>query len=93
MQSLFGGSSCIVNSSNAAPDPLLSSFILPMVDDYESPSHPSAESTIAKKNTSSSISERKLQQPPMSIKDHEEKTKRSDFVQGMLLSVMFDDSL
>ncbi|KAE8684082.1 Protein DEHYDRATION-INDUCED 19 [Hibiscus syriacus] len=32
LQSLFGGSSCIVPSSNSVPDPLLSSFILPMVD-------------------------------------------------------------
>ncbi|KAH6819043.1 hypothetical protein C2S51_002646 [Perilla frutescens var. frutescens] len=94
LQSLFGGSSCIVSSSNAAPDPLLSSFILPMVEDYESvPSHSSADSTIAKKSTTGGISERKLQQPPMSIKDQEEKTKRSDFVQGLLLSVILEDSL
>ncbi|XP_042046258.1 protein DEHYDRATION-INDUCED 19 homolog 3-like isoform X1 [Salvia splendens] len=90
LQSLFGGSSCIVSSSNAAPDPLLSSFILPMVEDYESvPSHSSAETTTAKKSTTESTSERK---PPMSVKDQEEKTKRSDFVQGLLLSVMFDDN-
>jgi len=94
LQSLFGGSSCIVSSSNAAPDPLLSSFILPMVEDYETvPSHSSAESTIAKRSTSGSISERKPRQPPMSIKDQEEKAKRVDFVQGMLLSVMLDDNL
>ncbi|KAL8527883.1 hypothetical protein ACS0TY_005628 [Phlomoides rotata] len=93
LQSLFGGSSCIVSSSNAAPDPLLSSFILPMVEDYESvPTHPSAESTLGKTSMTGSISERKA---PMSIKDQEEKTKRSDFVQGLLLSVMQldDDNL
>ncbi|XP_047962506.1 protein DEHYDRATION-INDUCED 19 homolog 3-like isoform X2 [Salvia hispanica] len=84
LQSLFGGSSCIVSSSNAAPDPLLSSFIMPM--DYESvPPHSSADSTIAKKSTTGSISERI---PPMSIKDHEEKSRRSDFVQGLLLSMI-----
>ncbi|KAA3490616.1 DEHYDRATION-INDUCED 19-like protein 3-like [Gossypium australe] len=33
LQSFLGGSSCTV-SSNSAPDPLLSSFILPMVDDF-----------------------------------------------------------
>ncbi|KAL0364837.1 UNVERIFIED_CONTAM: protein dehydration-induced [Sesamum angustifolium] len=93
LQSLFGGSSCIVSSSNAAPDPLLSSFILPMVEDYENvPSHSSAESTSVKKSTTDSISERKVQQPPMSIKDQEEKAKRSDFVQGLLLSMMLDDN-
>ncbi|PIN05869.1 hypothetical protein CDL12_21581 [Handroanthus impetiginosus] len=36
LRSLYGGSSCIVSSNNAAPDPLLSSFILPVVEDYES---------------------------------------------------------
>ncbi|KAL1549754.1 RING-type E3 ubiquitin transferase [Salvia divinorum] len=87
LQSLFGGSSCIVSSSNASPDPLLSSFILPMVEDYESVvrPHSSADSTITKKSTTGSISERN---PPMSIKDHEEKSKRSDFVQGLLLSMI-----
>ncbi|XP_011087471.1 protein DEHYDRATION-INDUCED 19 homolog 3-like isoform X2 [Sesamum indicum] len=93
LQSLFGGSSCIVSSSNAAPDPLLSSFILPMVEDYENvPSHSSTESTSVKKSSTDSISERKVQQPPMSIKDQEEKAKRSDFVQGLLLSMMLDDN-
>ncbi|XP_058082157.1 protein DEHYDRATION-INDUCED 19-like isoform X2 [Magnolia sinica] len=32
LQSLLGGSSCVVSSSNAAPDPLLSSFIYPVAD-------------------------------------------------------------
>ena len=36
LQSLFGGSSCIVSSSNAAPDPLLSSFILPVAEELAS---------------------------------------------------------
>lgn len=59
LQSLLGGSSCIVSSSNAAPDPLLSSFILPMVEDYGSvPTHSLAESAVAKKSTTGSISER-----------------------------------
>ncbi|KAI3445318.1 hypothetical protein Pfo_001983 [Paulownia fortunei] len=94
LQSLFGGSSCIVSSNNAAPDPLLSSFILPVVEDYESvPSHSSSEPTLVKKSTTNTFSERKVQQPPMSIKDQEEKAKRSDFVQGLLLSMMLDDNL
>ncbi|CAL5399408.1 unnamed protein product [Camellia sinensis] len=59
LQSLFGGSSCIVSSTNAAPDPLLSSFILPMVDDFGSvQSHPSAESISVKKRTNENVSER-----------------------------------
>ncbi|XP_011092127.1 protein DEHYDRATION-INDUCED 19 homolog 3 isoform X2 [Sesamum indicum] len=92
LRSLFGGSSCIDSSSNAAPDPLLSSFILPMVEDYETvPSQSSAE--LVKKSTTDSISERKIQQPPMSIKDQEEKAKRCDFVQALLLSTVLDVNL
>lgn len=94
LQSLFGGSSCIVSSSSAAPDPLLSSFILPMAEDYGShQSHSSAESVTAKKSSSEVVAERKVQQPPLSIKDQEEKTKRSQFVQGLLLSTILDDNL
>ncbi|KAG8369096.1 hypothetical protein BUALT_Bualt15G0114600 [Buddleja alternifolia] len=94
LQSLFGGSSCVVSSSSAAPDPLLSSFIWPMVEEYDSvPSHSSTESVLVKKNTTGGNSERKVEEAPMSIKDKEERTKRSDFVQGLLLSMMLDDNL
>ena len=51
LQSLFGGSSCLF-TSNAAPDPLLSSFILPMADDYGSVQpHLSAEPNSMKCNS------------------------------------------
>lgn len=90
LQSLFGGSSYI-SSSNAAPDPLLSSFISPMVEDYERIlPQPVTESALGK---TSATSERKVQQPPMSIKDQEEKAKRCEFVQGLLLSMVLDDNL
>jgi len=92
LQSLFGGSSRINSSTNAAPDPLLSSFIMPVVEDYESvQSHSSVNSISVKKSTADSISERKVEEPPMSMKDKEEKAKRCDFVQGLMLSMMFDD--
>ncbi|CAA2967622.1 Hypothetical predicted protein [Olea europaea subsp. europaea] len=56
LQSLFGGSSRTVPSSNAAPDPLLSSFILPVGDDFMSvQSHSSSESTPAKKSSSGNV--------------------------------------
>ncbi|KAL6570206.1 hypothetical protein OROMI_014720 [Orobanche minor] len=59
LQSLFGGSSFIASPNNAAPDPLLSSFIMPMVEDYESvPSHASSDVPLVKKSTTSIISER-----------------------------------
>ncbi|XP_073026516.1 protein DEHYDRATION-INDUCED 19 homolog 3-like [Primulina eburnea] len=93
LQSLFGGSASSVSSSNAAPDPLLSSFILPMVQDFESvPSNTSTVSVSVEKGTTDGISERKVQEPPLSIKDKEEKTKRCEFVQGILLSKVLDDN-
>lgn len=94
LQSLFGGSSCIVSSSSAAPDPLISSFILPMADEFASPqSRSSAETNPVKRSTTETASERKVHQPPLSIKDKEEKTKRSEFAQGLLLSTILDDNL
>ncbi|XP_058213979.1 protein DEHYDRATION-INDUCED 19 homolog 3-like [Rhododendron vialii] len=93
LQSLFGGSSRIASSTNAAPDPLLSSFILPMVDDFGSLQlHSSAETASVKKRTNDYVSERLVKSSPLSIKDQKEKSRRSEFVQGMLLSTMFDDS-
>ncbi|CAA2957203.1 Hypothetical predicted protein [Olea europaea subsp. europaea] len=94
LQSLFGGSSSIVSSSNAAPDPLLSSFIVPMVDDFGNAQlNSSAESTSVKKSTTTNLSEREVQQSSLSNKDREEKTKKSEFVQGLLLSTILDDNL
>ncbi|XP_011036920.1 PREDICTED: protein DEHYDRATION-INDUCED 19 homolog 3-like [Populus euphratica] len=94
LQSLLGGSSCIVSSSNSTPDPLLSSFILPMADDLTS-SQPSflSETSLAKKSSVGNVSERNKKSPPMSIKDKEEKAKRSEFVHGLLLSTILDDIL
>ncbi|KAK6805057.1 hypothetical protein RDI58_002841 [Solanum bulbocastanum] len=94
LQSLFGGSSCVVPSTSTAPDPLLSSFILPMGDDFKSgQTHSPAETIPAKKSSVVTASERKVQQAPLSIKDQEEKAKRSSFVQGLLLSTILDDNL
>ncbi|OMP10962.1 Drought responsive protein [Corchorus olitorius] len=95
LQSLFGGSSCIMSSSNSAPDPLLSSFILPMVDDFVSVQpHFSSETSTTKKSADVNKSERNVQaSPPLSVKDQEEKAKRCEFVQGLLLSTILDDSL
>ncbi|KAL4352761.1 hypothetical protein GQ457_06G021400 [Hibiscus cannabinus] len=94
LQSLFGGSYRIVPSSNSAPDPLLSSFILPMVNDCVSaqPQLSSKPST-AKKSSDVNKSERNLQSTPLSVKDQEEKAKRCEFVQGLLLSTILDDIL
>ncbi|KVI01747.1 Drought induced 19/ RING finger protein 114 [Cynara cardunculus var. scolymus] len=52
LQSNSGGSSYIVSSANAAPDPLLSSFISPMGDDLVINSSKSlVEPTVVKKST------------------------------------------
>ncbi|CAI9764791.1 unnamed protein product [Fraxinus pennsylvanica] len=89
LQSLFGGSSCIVSSSNAAPDPLLSSFVSPVGDDFTSAqSHSSSKSNSVKKSSARNVLERKVREAPMSIKDQEEKSQRCTFVQGMLLSTI-----
>ncbi|KAL3636961.1 hypothetical protein CASFOL_019260 [Castilleja foliolosa] len=90
LRSIFGGSSSLVPSSNTAPDPLLSSFILPTVEDY----YEDVQSTeLFKKSTADIISDRKVRQPPMSIEDQEEKTKRCDFAQELLWSTILDDNL
>jgi len=92
LQSLFGGSSYLGLSANAVPDPLLSSFILPIGDDSVSTqSNLSAESVAVPKSIGDKASERKPRSPPMSTEDKEERSKRSEFVQGMLLSTILDD--
>ncbi|GFY90529.1 drought-responsive family protein [Actinidia rufa] len=93
LQSLLGGSSCIVSSTNAVPDPLLSSFILPMAEDFGSAQpHSLAETVPVKKRTNEHVSKRSVQSSPLSIKDQKEKARRSEFVQGMLLSAILDDN-
>ncbi|XP_016900980.1 protein DEHYDRATION-INDUCED 19 homolog 3 isoform X1 [Cucumis melo] len=94
LQSLFGGSSCLFTSSNAAPDPLLSSFILPLADDYGSVQpHLLAESSSVKSNSQDKAVERSIPSSPLSVQDKEEKTKRCTFVQGLLMSTILDDNL
>jgi hypothetical protein len=87
LQSLLGNSSCIVSSSTAAPDPLLSSFIL--LDDFinSKTQHPT-ETSSTTKSLDQKIAERSIQPTPLSVKDQEERAKRSEFVGGMLLSTI-----
>ncbi|XP_076950169.1 protein DEHYDRATION-INDUCED 19 homolog 6-like [Bidens hawaiensis] len=89
LQSKFGRS-YVVSSANAAPDPLLSSFILPMGDDLGiNISQSLTDPTVLRKSTSKNVRERERESTPLSIKDKEESSRRCDFVQGMLLSTMF----
>ncbi|XP_023516688.1 protein DEHYDRATION-INDUCED 19 homolog 3-like isoform X2 [Cucurbita pepo subsp. pepo] len=93
LQSLFGGSSGLF-TSNAAPDPLLSSFILPMADDYGSVQpHLSAEPNSMKCNSPDKSLERSIPSSPLSVQDEEEKRKRCAFVQGLVMSTILDDNL
>ncbi|XP_039027646.1 protein DEHYDRATION-INDUCED 19 homolog 3-like [Hibiscus syriacus] len=88
LQSLLGGS-CLVASSNSAPNPLLSSFILPMVDDFVGVQpHFSWETNTTEDSSEANKLERNVQLTPLSVKDQEEKTKRCKFIQGLLLSAM-----
>ncbi|KAF7837768.1 protein DEHYDRATION-INDUCED 19-like protein 4-like [Senna tora] len=95
LQSLFGGSSYVA-SSNSEPDPLLSSFIYNPAAADESVSSqpcPSAETTIVKESVKDDCLERKPQQMQLSHKDKVEKTRRFEFVQGLLMSTILDDDL
>ncbi|KAH9683687.1 protein DEHYDRATION-INDUCED 19 [Citrus sinensis] len=85
LQSLLGGSSCFVSSSNTEADPLLSSFIFntPKVDEPLSVQPLSiTEPTLVKESSNENLHERHVQQPPLSDKDQEEKARKSEFVQG-----------
>ncbi|KAL9265963.1 DEHYDRATION-INDUCED 19 homolog 3-like protein [Drosera capensis] len=94
LRSLFGDSSYLLSSENAAPDPLLSSFILPMADDLlNEQSHSSTEATPAKRGSDENMVGRKVQSPPLSVKDQEERTKRSEFVHELMLCAIFEDKL
>ncbi|XP_031401435.1 protein DEHYDRATION-INDUCED 19 homolog 3-like isoform X2 [Punica granatum] len=94
LQSLLGGSSCTVSSSNAAADPLLSSFILPVGDDFASvQTNLSTETSTKKKSLDENVPERKVQTPPLSVKDQEERAKRCKFVGELLFSTILNDGL
>ncbi|KAI5398615.1 protein DEHYDRATION-INDUCED 19 homolog 3 isoform X2 [Lathyrus oleraceus] len=94
LQSLFGGSPCIVSSSNAAPDPLLSSFISPLSNEsMSSQSHTQTEIRSSKKCSDENVPKSHVETPTMSVKDKEEKTRRCEFIQGMLISTILDDDL
>ncbi|KFK26455.1 hypothetical protein AALP_AA8G250900 [Arabis alpina] len=95
-QSLFEGSSRVVSSSssNVAADPLLSSFISPMADDFFiSESSLGAETSSANKTSNQSLPERNVEKQCLSAEDHREKLKQSEFVQGILSSTILNDGL
>lgn len=61
LQSILGASSRMVSSTSAAPDPLLSYFILPIADDFGSAQKSSSAKTISSKTISiERVSERSV---------------------------------
>ncbi|KAJ6674967.1 PROTEIN DEHYDRATION-INDUCED 19 [Salix viminalis] len=95
LQSLLSGSSSVVSSSNLAPDPLLSFLCnVSPVEKHESiqPSC-SSKATTEEKSSDEKLLERNDHISPLSDEEHMEKAKRSEFVQGLLLSTVFDDGL
>ncbi|KAI4369375.1 hypothetical protein MLD38_017819 [Melastoma candidum] len=95
LQSLFGGASCLVSSSNATPDPLLSSFMFPMNEDLGGSSSLVPSGVLSSKNSTDEVlSERDVQSSsPLSVKEQKERLKRSEFVRGLLLSAILDKGL
>ncbi|KAI4310936.1 hypothetical protein MLD38_035878 [Melastoma candidum] len=95
LQSLFGGSSCLVSSSNATPDPLLSSFMFPLNEDLGGSPSPVPSGVLSSKNSVDEIlPERDVQSSsPLSVKEQKERLKRSEFVRGLLLSAVLANRL
>lgn len=94
LHSLLGGSSSTA-SSNSEPDTLLQSFIFnPVLGDeaVSEQSSSSIEAAIVKDSSKDDFVERKPQ-VQMSDEDRVEKTRRFDFVQGLLMSTILDDEL
>ncbi|CAN7075623.1 unnamed protein product [Brassica oleracea var. botrytis] len=88
LQSLLGGSSRSTSPTSIDSDPLLSSFM------FSSPSSKSAtpvvEGTSATKLSLKESLKRDIQEAPLSGED-QEKSKKSEFVRGLLLSTMLGD--
>ncbi len=95
LQALLGGSSCF-SSSNSEPDPLLSSFIFntPTVGEHVSAQPISViEESTNKETLNKEFIERTPKQSQQSEEEQEEKARKSEFVQGLLLSTIFGDKL
>lgn len=96
LQSMLRGSSRLVSSSTTDPDPLLSSFIHNTPSANEIPDvQPlsSIEQSSKQESTLENSSGRNVQESPLSVKDQEEKARKSEFVQGLLLSTFLEDDV
>lgn len=95
IQYRYGGSSR-ATSLNTVPDPLLSSFVGSFIDDDVDSPKDAQEEFLEKVIEKSDASEQKAEESaeePLLPEVKEERTRRSQFVQGLVLSLMFDDIL
>ncbi|CAA7399879.1 unnamed protein product [Spirodela intermedia] len=91
VQSLLGEFSRIVAPSSAAPDPLLSSFIsnLPTKDSTKPVQlQASGEGSQRSKKLEDNRVAKSIEQEALSVKDKEEKARKSRFVRELVLSAM-----
>ncbi|KAJ8766853.1 hypothetical protein K2173_009157 [Erythroxylum novogranatense] len=96
LQSLLGGSYYFVSSSNTEPDPLLSSFIFnpPAPEEsFDTQSIPTVDASSTKRSKNEEYQERNVQPSDISNKDQRQNSERSEFVQELLLSTIFEDML
>ncbi|XP_044946876.1 protein DEHYDRATION-INDUCED 19 homolog 2-like isoform X2 [Hordeum vulgare subsp. vulgare] len=95
IQHRYGGSSR-ATSLNTVPDPLLSSFVGSFIDDDVDSPKDAQEEFLEKVIEKSDVSEQKAEESaeePLLPEVKEERTRRSQFMQGLVLSLMFDDIL
>nr|GMD60495.1 protein DEHYDRATION-INDUCED 19 homolog 4-like [Ipomoea batatas]GMD66444.1 protein DEHYDRATION-INDUCED 19 homolog 4-like [Ipomoea batatas]GME05583.1 protein DEHYDRATION-INDUCED 19 homolog 4-like [Ipomoea batatas] len=93
LQSFIGGSSYLGSLTTEA-DPLLSSFMYhqPLVDEPPAVLQSPAEDCSMKESSVDDFSERNTRPSPISEKDQEEKARKCDFVQSLVLSTFLDDN-
>lgn len=91
-QSLFGGSGYANLQPNASPDPLLSSFIsnLPAINlSKDIKSEPLDERDLDSESLEETVIQRV--EPSIPVEEQEERGRRSQFAQGLVLSTIFDE--
>ncbi|XP_038979118.1 LOW QUALITY PROTEIN: protein DEHYDRATION-INDUCED 19 homolog 2-like [Phoenix dactylifera] len=94
LQSLLGGSSYMAPPSAAAPDPFCQSLIytLPVAEAIKEMYNESLdEGSLVNKSLDEKVAERV--EPSLSDEDQKERARRREFVQELVLSTIFDDTL
>nr|GEV36929.1 hypothetical protein [Tanacetum cinerariifolium] len=89
-RSLQKESTSVTSSTNSATDPLLLSFVYNPSQSHEPKADSSAEPSSSKMFLKDNTLESDM---TVACEDHEEKAQKSDFVQTILFSTIFDDKL